>query len=139
MKLNFYIRYYTRLGESLSISGNISELGNEELSAALPMQYLNHDFWCVSINTDVSKGKLRYSYVFNSEDGRQIKDSGKDRVIDLGLTDIEELDLIDHWKNPATIENVYFTSPLHDILLAANETRVKQKEPRNYAHIFRVK
>jgi 4-alpha-glucanotransferase len=139
MKINFYIRYYTRFGESLSISGNINELGNEELSSAVPMQYLNHDFWCVSIQTDQRKGKLRYSYVFNTADGRQLKDSGKDRVVDLDVSDTEELDLIDHWNNPATVENVYFTSPFQDILLAANETKVKQKEPKHYTHVFRIK
>ena len=107
MKLNFYIRYYTRFGESLSISGNINELGNEALPAAIPMQYLNHDFWTVSIHTAERKGKLRYSYVLNTEDGRQLKDLGKGRVIDLDLSDTEELDIIDHWNNPGTAENVY--------------------------------
>ena len=140
MKLNFYLRYHTRPGESLSITGNIEELGNDEISAAIPMQYLNNDFWCLSITTSESaRGMLHYHYIFNGQDGSQLKDMGKDREIDLSEMGKEELEIIDYWNHPGMYEHVYYTAPFQDILLADQQSKNKTKKPKQFTHIFRVK
>jgi 4-alpha-glucanotransferase len=36
MKVQFYLRFHTGFGESLFISGNTDELGNDDVSKALP-------------------------------------------------------------------------------------------------------
>src|SRR4051812_41324523 len=109
MKLNFYVRFLTRFGESLSICGNIDELGNDDPVAALPMQYVNQDFWSVSITPATNQlGKLRYRYIFTREDGSQIHDAGTDRIIDLSKSGVEELEMIDHWNHQGLVENVFY-------------------------------
>ena len=45
MKLQFYLRFHTEFGQTLWISGNMDELGNNDPTAALPMQYLDSEFW----------------------------------------------------------------------------------------------
>ncbi len=40
MKLQFYLRFHTEYGQSLWISGNADELGNDDAAKALPMEYL---------------------------------------------------------------------------------------------------
>jgi len=45
MKVQFYLRFQTEFGDSLLISGNTDELGNDDLSKALPMTYFNEEFW----------------------------------------------------------------------------------------------
>ena len=58
MKLQFYLRYYTKFGQSLWIGGNTDELGNDDPSKTLPLDYLNEEFWYCSIEIkrkDLSK------------------------------------------------------------------------------------
>ena len=52
MKIDFYLRFHTKFGESLSISGNLGVLGNNETGQALLMNFLNEDYWHVSIELD---------------------------------------------------------------------------------------
>jgi 4-alpha-glucanotransferase len=55
MKVQFYLRFHTEYGQSLLISGNTEELGNDELSNALLMTYLNDDMWAATIEVKQKK------------------------------------------------------------------------------------
>ena len=44
MKLDFYLRFYTHPGQSILLTGNVAELGNGDVTAALPMDYVNVEF-----------------------------------------------------------------------------------------------
>ncbi|MCE2822579.1 MAG: hypothetical protein LW693_09165 [Saprospiraceae bacterium] len=62
MKIQFYIRYNTRFGESLHIS-----LNNQE---PVPLSYLNEEFWEVTITVDPGQSpELQWSYIFKDRDG----------------------------------------------------------------------
>lgn len=52
MKIHFKIPYYTYWGQRLLVSGSIDELGNGDLSRALPLNYQSPEDWCgeVEIN-----------------------------------------------------------------------------------------
>jgi len=55
MKVQFYLRFHTKFGQSLLISGNTEELGNDDLSTALLMTYLNDEFWVATIELKQKK------------------------------------------------------------------------------------
>ena len=53
MKLQFYLRFHTQVGQSLWISGNTEELGNQEPARAVPMEFLNEEFWQFSLELKI--------------------------------------------------------------------------------------
>ncbi len=64
MKLQFYLRFHTRFGQRLSISGNTEELGNNDPAEALPMDYLNEEFWYSSI--EIKRKDCRITFPINT-------------------------------------------------------------------------
>src|SRR5258705_8000258 len=119
MKLQFYLRFYTQLGQSLWISGNIDELGNDAPFRALPMDYMNDEFWYGSIEIkrkDLQKN-IRYKYFLKNEEGEFIGEWGNDRVIDVFRKDLHEVQLIDTWNHAGEYENAFFSSPFKNVLL----------------------
>ena len=140
MKLHFYVRFYTKTGQSLSVSGNIAELGNDDPSQALPMTWLNNDFWQVSVDVDVSKiAHIHYKYILTYEDGYKIVEWDNDKAIDASKTGVDEIQLVDRWNYAGDFENTFFTAPFQQTLLKENETKLKPKNPKSFTHIFKVK
>lgn len=140
MKLHFYVRFHTTLGQALAVLGNIDELGNNSLPAAAAMTYLNNDFWHLTVETDASKNaKLSYKYVLTYSDGYQVIEWGNDKEIDISKTGTEEIQLVDTWNHAGDFENAFFSSPFQQTLLKDNETKIKLKSPKTFTHIFRVK
>jgi 4-alpha-glucanotransferase len=57
MKIQFYLRFHTEVGQSLWISGNVLMKNNCE--ETLPMTYLSADFWQAKIElTSHQQAKL---------------------------------------------------------------------------------
>lgn len=84
MKINFYLRFHTEFGQSLSITGNIPELGNSVVEEAKAMQYLNNEYWhaVIEVNTGVH-GQLQYKYILSYADGYQVTEGEQHRAIDV--------------------------------------------------------
>ena len=140
MKLHFYVRFHTKAGESLSVSGNIAALGSNDLSKALPMTWLNNDFWQVTAETDISNTpRIHYKYILTYADGYKVVEWGNDKEIDTSKTGIEEIQLVDRWNYAGDFENAFFTAPFQQTLLQENETKLKTKSPKIFTHIFKVK
>jgi 4-alpha-glucanotransferase len=141
MKLQYYLRFYTQLGQSLWISGNIDELGNDVPAKALPMDYMNDEFWYGSIEIkrkDLQKN-IRYKYFLKNEDGEFIGEWGNDRVIDVFRKDLHEVQLIDTWNHAGEYENAFFSAPFKNVLLKTNQSKIKAKADKNFTHVFKVK
>ena len=49
-RLIFQLKFTTKPGENLYITANHPAFGNGEISAALPLQYLNDEMWVASID-----------------------------------------------------------------------------------------
>ncbi len=140
LKIHFYIRYFTHPGESMHVTGNIEELGNNNYEKSFALSYLNNDFWHGVLEIDASATPVfQYSYLFKSATGEWLEEGGHDRVADTSKAGLEELELIDTWNVPGQYDNVFSTDPFQEVLLTANETRFKTKSPRVLTHIFRVK
>jgi 4-alpha-glucanotransferase len=138
MKIQFYLRFSTAYGESLFVCGNHSMLGNDSTDAALPMQYLNNDYWTVSIESSELNSALRYFYILKTNNGEQVIEWGDDRLILLSEIKAEEYTVYDVWNHAGDYENVFYTQPFQEVLLK-RESDVKLKSYRNATHVFRVK
>jgi len=139
MKVQFFLRFHTEYGQSLLISGNTEELGNDEQSNALLMTYLNDEFWMAAIELKQKKiGLLRYKYLLKTNDGEIIPEFGNDRTASFGKNGINELQFIDTWNHAGEFENAFFTTPFQKTLLDGTSGG-KAKSPKHVTHIFKVK
>ena len=142
MKLILRLRYYTRLGESLHVTGNIPSLGNNDPSNALPMQYHSHDYWQAVLDLHaaaIPKEGLNYSYVFRDIDGSTNMDWGAGRLITAPMINPVETLILDSWNPPGYPENALYTQPFRDVLLKARDARAASAVPDAATHIFRIK
>jgi 4-alpha-glucanotransferase len=141
MNLQFYLRYHTEFGQSLWISGNLEELGNGDPERALPMEYLDSEYWTCSLEIkrkSLGKG-FRYFYFLKNKDGEITRDWGNDRRFDISLKDLNELALVDTWNFAGEYENVFYTAPFEKVLLPPARGKKKAGRHKHFTHVFRVK
>src|SRR5258706_10680720 len=99
MKLQFYLRFHTRFGQKILISGNIDELGNDDPGKALAMDYLNDEFWSVAVELKKKElpKNLSYKYILKNEDGELLYEWGDDRHFEAAKKELQEVQLVDAW------------------------------------------
>jgi 4-alpha-glucanotransferase len=140
VKIDFYLRFHTHPGQSLHISGNSADLGDEKLAHALPMQYMDAEFWHASLEIDESRiGSLRYHYLLRNEDGTYTEEWGDDRVICLNRPGIEEVQVMDTWNHAGEYDNAFFTSPFQQILIRHPQSENDHRADEPVTHLFKVK
>jgi 4-alpha-glucanotransferase len=140
MQVHFYIRFYTHFGQSLSLTGNHPLFGADDLSRALPMSYLNQQFWHASIEVDALDEPIRYKYLMLGQDGVVTEEWGNDRVLDHASREVSEVVLIDTWNFAGEYENAFYSQPFQEtLLLETKGASRKIKWPDSYTHEFRVK
>src|SRR5688572_1869760 len=139
MRIQFYLRFRTSFGQSLWISDN-GELGTDLIKGAVPMSYLNDEFWVASLKIDKEKASsFHYKYILQNKDGEIIPEFGKDRVIAVPGHGIKEVQLIDTWNHAGEYENVFYSAPFADILLKRSSTKSPGKSKGKFTHVFKVK
>lgn len=142
MKLQFFIRFYTKYGDSLWLSGNTEELGMNDPEKALPMECLNDQFWHCSIEIDkkdLHKNVLSYKYYFKSKEGEWIGEWGHSRTVPEPRKNTAVIQLLDTWNHAGEYENAFFTAPFKNVLLPAAPAQGKAKKTKEYTHVFKVK
>ena len=140
MRVQFYVRFHTKFGEGLYISGNANALGNLDTQSAVAMQYMSNDYWKLETEIDeVDGGMLRYKYFFRDSNGEWLPESGYNRTI--GMVQEKGIDVVkvyDVWNYSCAFDNAFFTSPFKDVLLH-QPTQLKIKMPQKATHIFKIK
>ena len=98
MTIHFYIRFYTRPGESLAVTGNTVELGNNTIEHAVPLTWQTNEFWTgtVHINGPITE-PIRYKYIYKGTDGVSIPEWEDGKCIDIH-PGVEEMNLVDIWN-----------------------------------------
>jgi len=142
MKLTFKLRYYTSQGQSLWLVGNHEMLGNGQVEKAIPLQYLNGEFWQATIplaKEAVPDVEIAYNYILREAGGLIIQDWGNGRVINPAAFAQEEVLIIDAWNHEGFFENVFYTEPFQRVLLKDNHAEVRVPAPRVATHTFKVK
>jgi 4-alpha-glucanotransferase len=142
MKLQFYLRFHTEFGQSLWVTGNVDELGNEDPARALPMEYLDTEFWTARIEINrkgMSKNGIWYKYYLKTKEGELIGEWGHDKVIDVSRKELKVIETIDTWNYAGEYENSFYTAAFNKVLLGQPAPKNKQKAVRDCTHIFKVK
>ncbi len=143
MILHFYLRYSTKFGQSLFITGNTALLGNDGISRPFALTYLNDQLWygLIEITGDEMQEPLCYKYILEDENGERTQEYGNDRIIAFDKIKASKIVLTDEWNYAGAFENAFFTAPFADILLkrkAAIKSSVN-KTAGTTTHELRVK
>ena len=141
MKIHFKIPYYTYWGQRLMVSGNIPELGNEDLSKALKLNFQGPEDWTAEIDiASTAPVLLTYKYILYSEQNDQYTEEwGEDRQLTLDPTQVDHFFCIDVWNSPGSIENVFLTAPFEQVLLHHDHFTAKRLNTSKFTHLFKVK
>ena len=142
MILHFYIRYATKFGQSLFVTGNTAMLGNNHITKPFALAYLNDQLWHGSVEI-ADKDLIEpvcYKYILLDENDEQQIEFGNDRIIDLSKVQAAKIVLSDSWNNAGQFENAFFTAPFTDVLLKPkSEVLTKVIETENATHLFKIK
>ena len=134
MELHFFVRFYTKPGQSLFITGNFTK------QIPVLLEYLNGECWQGRIQTgDEPVFPLQYAYELSMEDGSRIKEWGTDRVVEAPAKSVVSIQMVDTWNHAGEYENAFFTSPFQKTLLSPSRKRSSVKSPKLYSHQFKVK
>ena len=141
MKFQFYLRFHTGYGQSLWLSGSIDELGNYDSDKALPLEYLNDEYWSGTFELkkkDLPK-YISYKYFLKNEDGEPLFEWENSRQIEINDKDLLEIQLVDAWNHAGEYENTFFSYAFKKVLLKPNHTKGKTTSDKNFTHTFKVK
>ncbi len=143
MKIHFYLRFQTRYGQELKISGNLPALGNSLSGAGVPMQYHNDQFWHLELEcADDDKSLpaiINYQYSLAETGAESIREWGEDRAIAWRELPFDELQVIDTWNHAGEFQNVFYSAPFRKVLLPHTGKAEKKSAAKSTTHIFRVK
>ena len=145
MIIIFYLRFTSSFGQSLFVCGNNNSIGNNDSTKALPLTYLNEQFWYGSIEVNPKKNKqpISYSYILREDNQEEVMEFGNDREIGFRGRESEKLFLYDTWNDTRDPANIFFSSPFREVLLKnANGNLAGKALPRQkkiFTHEFKVK
>lgn len=127
MKLIFRLRYRSQFGQSLWLAGNHPSLGGGTIEKAIPLIYLNEEVWqaTVEVPLDATGCPITYDYILRNADGSSVTDWGRDRALIPSEFGCNGLLVMDSWNNAGAAENVFYTEPFKNVLLAGNFTGVR--------------
>lgn len=124
MRVTFKVRCRTNYGQSLLLIGDHETLGNGQISKAVPLQYVDEQFWQITIyipRNAIPDVLVTYNYVLRNPDGLLIYDWGNDKQVNPGSYEWEEILIIDSWNYPGAVENAFYTEPFKEVLLRCTE------------------
>ena len=84
VKVSFHLKYKTHFGQGIYIYGNHPQLGEGKIENAVPLVYLNNDYWVLHLDIDTSteNNKIVYHYFIQNADGTKSFEAGNDKTID---------------------------------------------------------
>ena len=141
MRIVFYVRYHTSFGQSLLISGNLDALGNDEAGKAMPLNYVDDQFWSASIEVEAEAlpDEVNYRYLLRDPDGFEITEGERERSFNFPEGKFKEVTMVDTWNHAGLSENALYTQPFQQVLAAHKHRKSNQKFIKLFTHEFRVK
>jgi 4-alpha-glucanotransferase len=142
MILHFYLRYSTKFGQAIFVSGNTTVLGNDDSTKSYALTYLNDQLWYGSIEVDAKDmdEPVCYRYILKDENGESFSEFGNDRIIELDKIKATKIVVYDTWNYAGEYENAFFTAPFTNVLLKRKaEKKTAIKKPAKVSHQFRIK
>jgi 4-alpha-glucanotransferase len=137
MKIEFYLRFKTVVGQALFVTGNHPLLGGNIAGSAFPLSFLNNEFWYGVIEITEFDESFHYRYVFQNEHGEINKEAEKSRQLDLKKL-ASDVIVIDSWNDESFYENAFYTAPFREIFFKEGKKQ-KSKKDGDFTHQFKVK
>jgi 4-alpha-glucanotransferase len=141
MKLIFQLRFHTKPGQSLWLTGDHEIFGQGRAERAIPLQYLNPELWQAAIHLPAGIAPddgISYRYLLRNADGSVVED-WDDKRINPAFFRHDEMLVIDSWNAAGFFENAFYTEPFKQVLLKAIQTEVRVPSPATATHAFKVK
>ena len=136
--IHLFLRFHSTYGQSFYVTGNIPELGNNDHSKAVPLQYLNEEYWHATIELPSKSAPFEYKYILKGTDGFETIEGNNDRLMDLVKMKVGEIQIFDTWNYTGEFENAFFTQPFTQTLLK-NHPKKAAKKSKSFTHIFKIK
>lgn len=136
------VRFYTKQGEDLFITGNHPILGNGDHDEALKMDYLSHDIWTVTFKlnrNEIPENGISYNFMVRYPNGVTALDWGNDKILKLAESKAARVHIKDSWNHPGYYENAFYTEPFTQVLLQRNGEALKTPATGLITHLFKVK
>lgn len=137
--LHFFLRFHSTYGQTFFITGNIPALGNNDPAKALPLNYLNEEFWHAIVDLPDDTGSFSYKYIIRYADGSETTEWLADRIVNPAKSTSSEIQVVDAWNYPGDYSNVFYTQPFRQTLLKPGKLKYEKPSKANATHIFRVK
>lgn len=141
-KITFQIKFHTRFGQSLFVTGNHALLGNNNAEDAFSLSYLNNEYWSGVLEIPSWQQlteNISYHYILKESDGTITPEWGDDKIIQPAGDSTKEVLLIDSWNSSSFVENAFYTEPFKEVFLKDNYTEVESNQPTTVTHIFKAK
>lgn len=142
MKLTIQLRFYTRFGQKLFISGNHPLLGNNHPEHAIALNYSDKDYWQVQFNFEPSQipsSDIQYHFLLQDLDGTWYEDWSQGRFLRFSEWKTDDLLVVDTWNNASFYLNAFYTEPFSEVLLQRSNTAAGSAKNIRSSHIFRVR
>ena len=141
MKIHFYLRFYTRVGQTILVSGNHKILGNSNTEDAFALSYFDNNYWHGTVDVPDTKDpvEIHYRYIFREGNNPDIFDADIDRFIRIETKQSKEIICIDTWNAEGSIENAFYTKPFQQIFLKHQNKIPTLTTRKIFTHEFRVK
>ena len=141
MKITVRLRYQTRFGQALFLCGDHIMFGGGRQEQALPLRYVNEEWWEVALELPDTPPKAPVSYYFllRNPDGSWVEDFGGDRKLNLAGLPRGHTLILDSWNDLGAVENIFFTEPFVQVLLPMEPEAVRARPPAGATHWFNVK
>jgi 4-alpha-glucanotransferase len=142
MRVHFFIRFHTRPGQSLWLTGDTASLcGGLD---RLPMKYHNEEMWEMAVDipeSEWSAGRcITYRYILTENEGDIIEEWGWDRRLESAdAGNSGRLQVVDTWNHAGSYENVFYNAAFRKVLLPSHRHERRRKHSGRFTHIFRVK
>ena len=136
MTITFRIRFSSSSGQSLWLAGS-----HPLPSHPMAMHYVDAEHWEVSVPLAPEAARCTFSYFYELADdsGSRVTDWGRDRDFVPANYHCSELLVLDSWNHAGFVENVFYTAPFKQVLLAEHNTVPPPAAPSHATHTFRVK
>ena len=94
MTIQFYLRFTTKVGQELFISG----LPNRE--TPLPMSWFNQEYWFAQVELDPAELEgISYQYLLQDTTGKLVQEWGNDRQLNPPAKGFTEIQVVDTWNH----------------------------------------
>jgi 4-alpha-glucanotransferase len=118
--LVFQLRFTTQFGQIIYVVGNHPLLGNNDIEKAVPLTYLNENYWKLTLPfgaKDIVDESVSYQYFIKNADGTISYDWGKDKTFNPSAIKTELVLFVDSWNAAGYFENAFYTEPFKNVLL----------------------